>query len=406
MPNITPRFPLIAVLALGLTSGCGDDDDGGGQDSDLPASTTGSTGTTAMGSASTASTAETDPETEGPPTASSTTSSSETDGETDNSTGEPTDPELELWPAPYQEFIADVGGAKFIDLDGARMHYVETGPEDEPPVLLIHGIPTQAYLWRNVIAGLSGRHVVAIDLIGYGRSERPDIDYTPATQVEFLTEFVQSKGFDQVHLVVQDLGGPVGLRWAFENEDRVASITMFETLWAVLTDINSIPPPFGGDGGLLDQFRTPGVGEDLIGRQNAFFNSLSAFTVNGVTPEDQEVYEFGWESPEDRVRVILPSGPLAFPFEDEPAASAFVGAYEQFLIDSPIPKQAIGVSPGALTPVIVDTEDGPLNQVEYAGAFFANTEVHQLEGAGHFVQEDLPDELAQLIATFVDGLDE
>ncbi|MEM9455056.1 MAG: alpha/beta fold hydrolase [Myxococcota bacterium] len=328
------------------------------------------------------------------------------DDDDDDDDDDGDDEELLAWPQPYQDFIAEVGGSKFVDVGGAAMHYVETGSDDGPTVLLVHGIPTHAYLWRDVIPQLDDYRVIAVDLIGYGRSDRPaGLPYTPGMQVDFLQSFVEDKGLDDVHLVVHDLGGPVGLRWAFENSDRVASITMFETLWTTLPGIEVIPAPFGE---LLAGLRTPGVGEQLVGEQNVFLSMLGAFTVEGVAPEDAAVYQHPWPDAADRIEVILPSGPHAFPFPEDPEAFAFVDEYQQFLSSSPIPKLVIDVEPGTLSAVEIPGPGGgaDLRVSEFAEQVFPNTTRVQLSGGGHFVQEDRPVQLGQVIDAFLDDLDE
>ena len=311
--------------------------------------------------------------------------------------------DLAAWPQPYQDFIASAGGARFQDVGGALMHYVETGPADGEVVLLVHGIPTQTYLWRNVMPALSDHRVVAVDLIGYGRSERPPgLAYTPRMNTDFLANFIEARGYQRVHLVAHDLGGPVGLRWAFENPQRVASITMFETLWARLSGLDALPPPFGGQGGILASMRSPTEGPQLVGEMNIFLNAFSDFTATGVNESDLAVYRFPWPTAEDRVQVFLPSGPLAFPFPEDTEAANFIGEYEDFLRSSTIPKLVIDVMPGALSGAEVELVSGStVAQPVYAQDNFPDTTLRALAPAGHFVQEDFGPELGAMIDEFV-----
>ena len=101
------------------------------------------------------------------------------------------------------------------------MHYVDEGG-DGAPFLLIHGEPTSSYLWRNIIPQLPGRKV-APDLIGFGRSDKPeDIGwYSYDRHVDSITRLVDELGLKDITLVVHDWGGPIGLRFAVENPERV-----------------------------------------------------------------------------------------------------------------------------------------------------------------------------------------
>ncbi|MBV1858630.1 MAG: alpha/beta fold hydrolase, partial [Nannocystaceae bacterium] len=311
---------------------------------------------------------------------------------------------LDDWPPLYQDFIADVGGSKFVDVGDAVMHYVEVGPADGQVVLLLHGIPTSAFLWRDVIPQLEGKRVIVPDLVGYGRSERPaGLPYTPQMQVEFLSTFVDSLGLSEVSLVVQDLGGPVGLGWAAANPEQVHSIVMFETLWSTLPGVESLPGEFAN---LIAGLRTPGVGEMLVGEENVFLNSLNGLTVTEMSQEVQDVYRHPWQDAQERIDVILPSGPLAFPFPDTPVAVDFVSGYQQYLADDDVPKLVIDITPGVLSRITRPPTAGgePIDAPQFAITEFANIERVSLDGSAHYVQEDIPEPLGNAINTFIDGL--
>jgi len=114
---------------------------------------------------------------------------------------------------------------KYADVDGLRMAYVEEGSGDAGTFLLLHGEPTWGFLYRRMIPPLvdAGYRIIAPDLIGFGRSDKPTdrSDYTYENHVRWLTTFVG--GLDRpdsgVHAFVQDWGGLLGLRVAAENPD-------------------------------------------------------------------------------------------------------------------------------------------------------------------------------------------
>jgi haloalkane dehalogenase len=116
------------------------------------------------------------------------------------------------------------------DLAGLRMHYVDEGSGD--PIVLLHGEPTWAYLYRKMIPPLTeaGR-VLAPDFVGFGRSDKPtDRDwYTYDRHCASLVQFLEQLELSDVTLVVQDWGGPIGLRVAVELSERIARLVILNT---------------------------------------------------------------------------------------------------------------------------------------------------------------------------------
>ncbi len=118
----------------------------------------------------------------------------------------------------------------YVDVDGLRMHYVDEGPKDAAPILLLHGEPSWSYLYRFMIPPLAeaGLRVIAPDLIGFGKSDKPSrkSDYSFAGHVSWMRAFMQSLDLNNITLFCQDWGSLIGLRLAAENEDRFARIAL------------------------------------------------------------------------------------------------------------------------------------------------------------------------------------
>jgi len=118
-----------------------------------------------------------------------------------------------------------------------RLHYVDEGPNDAPPILLMHGEPTWSYLYRKMIPGLAaaGFRVIAPDLIGFGRSDKPSerSDYTYQRHVDWLRALLDQLDLQDITLFCQDWGGLIGLRLLAEENNRfsrcVAANTMLPT---------------------------------------------------------------------------------------------------------------------------------------------------------------------------------
>jgi len=119
----------------------------------------------------------------------------------------------------------------YVQVDGLRMHHVDEG--SGPTVLCFHGEPDWSYLYRHMLDALvaSGHRVVCPDLAGFGRSDKPTDHgwYTYDRHVEYATRQLEQLELDDVTVVVQDWGGPIGLRWAVEHADQVGRLVILNT---------------------------------------------------------------------------------------------------------------------------------------------------------------------------------
>src|ERR1700733_6969167 len=123
---------------------------------------------------------------------------------------------------------------RYADADGLRLAYVEAGPPGGEPVLLLHGEPSWSFLYRKVIPVLAaaGLRVIAADLIGFGRSDKPAqiADHSYARHVEGIRVFAfEALGLNDVTMVGQDWGGLIGLRLVAEHPDRFARVVAANT---------------------------------------------------------------------------------------------------------------------------------------------------------------------------------
>ena len=122
---------------------------------------------------------------------------------------------------------------KYHQWQDLRMHYLDEGPKDAPVMLLLHGMPTWSYLYRDMIPGLTvaGYRCIAPDHMGFGKSDKPtDIHwYTIARHTEILASLILDLGLKQVTLVCQDWGGPTGLAQAAMMPDRFDHLVIMNT---------------------------------------------------------------------------------------------------------------------------------------------------------------------------------
>lgn len=281
--------------------------------------------------------------------------------------------------------------SRFVEVLGARMHYVEEG--SGPPILLVHGNPTSAFLWRNVIPRLSGRgRVIAVDLIGHGRSDKPDIAYTFRQHVEYLTAFIEVLGLREVTLVVHDAGN-VGFSYAARNPENVRALVFFETLLGPISALDDADPMLRD---FFTRLRDPEEGPRLVLEENIFIEQLlPELTVRPLTEPELNRYREPFPTPETR-RPLL-AWPNQLPIDGEPAdAFALWTEFQPFLFTTPIPKLMLYVEPGFLL--------GPEAARPIEGAMRNLTSLRLGEGL-HFIPEDLPQPLGDAIGGFLDDLE-
>lgn len=112
----------------------------------------------------------------------------------------------------------------YIEVDGVRIHYIDEGSRHGAPVLLMHGEPSWSYLYRKMIPVIAsaGHRVIAPDLVGFGRSDKPKDrhDYTYQRHVDWIRAFIEALDLEGITLFGQDWGGLIGLRLAAEDEKR------------------------------------------------------------------------------------------------------------------------------------------------------------------------------------------
>lgn len=159
----------------------------------------------------------------------------------------------------------------WFDTPDGRLHYVDVGPRDGKPVVLLHGNPTWGFLYRNFIGPLAdaGYRAIVPDLLGFGRSDkpaRPEL-YTieqHALRTEALLESLDLHG---ATIVPQDWGGPISMYWAVKHPERVSGLFILNTAAHVLREKFEIPM-------VLRLFRAPGVGELMVKGMKMFHHGF------------------------------------------------------------------------------------------------------------------------------------
>ncbi|MBA6414168.1 alpha/beta fold hydrolase [Parahaliea sp. F7430] len=131
--------------------------------------------------------------------------------------------------APHYQQVSLAGGRQTL-----RMHYIDEGPREAPVLLLLHGEPSWSYLYRKLVPlfTAAGYRVVAPDLIGFGRSDKPtrSWDYSFSAHIQWLRELVLGLDLQRITLVCQDWGGPVSLGVLAQEPERFAAVVVANTM--------------------------------------------------------------------------------------------------------------------------------------------------------------------------------
>jgi haloalkane dehalogenase len=282
----------------------------------------------------------------------------------------------------------------FVDVLGSRMHYVEAGTG--PTILLVHGNPTWSYIWRNIIPHLSplGR-CIAPDLIGYGRSDKPDIEYRWRDHVRYLEGFIERMALRDITLVLHDQGSGLGFHYAMRNQHNVRALAFFEAFVRPFAWEEFSTPEFRE---MFRRFRTGGVGGEgwqLLVEQNLFIEQLLPLAAGRpLSDREMQAYREPFVVAESRVPIWRFARETPIGGEPPDVWEAF-SAYSERLQRSSLPKLLLYFTPGALL-----TQD----HVEWSRRRIRNlTAVHLGEGS-HFVQESSPYEIGREIAAWYRGL--
>lgn len=275
----------------------------------------------------------------------------------------------------------------YVDVGALRMHYLDEGPEDGPVVLLLHGEPSWSYLYRRMIPVLTeaGLRAVAIDLVGFGRSDKPTRreDYTYQSHVDWTWAAIEAIGLTDITLVCQDWGGLIGLRLVGEHSDRFARVVAANTM---LPTGDHHP----GEAFLAWQKFSQESPDFPVGK------IIAGACVTRPTPDVLAAYDAPF--PDESFKAGARQFPLLVPTHPEdPAAAANRAAWE---VLSRYDKPFLCAFSDS-DPITAVAE--PLLRKLIPGC--AGQPHTTIAAAGHFLQEDKGPELAAVVADFVASTD-
>jgi haloalkane dehalogenase len=277
---------------------------------------------------------------------------------------------------------------------GSTMSYVEAG-SGGPAVLFLHGNPTSSYIWRNIIPHVApNARCIAPDLIGYGRSGKPDIEYRFVDHVRYLDAFLGALDLNEIVLVAQDWGTALAFHYGARRPESVTGLAFMEFIQPTPTWEQFHQRSQARE--LFKAFRTPGQGEQLILEQNAFIERV---TPNGVvrklSEEEMAAYRAPFPTPASR-RPIL-QFPRELPIAGEPQdVYAMIEQDHAALRTSEYPKLLFCGDPGALiSPALA----------EAFAARLRNCRLIKLGAGAHYLQEDHADAIGRALSDWIANID-
>ncbi len=271
------------------------------------------------------------------------------------------------------------------------MAYREAGLLGAPVALFLHGNPTSSYIWRNVIPHVASvAHCIAPDLVGFGQSGKPDIEYRFFDHVRYLDAFIEAAGIRSAYLVAQDWGSALAFHLAARRPDFVRGLAFMEFIrpWPAWDDFHQAEAPRA----LFRTFRTGGEGERLILDENLFVErGLPGSTRRKLSDDEMAVYRAPFPTPASRKPVWR--FPNELPIAGEPAdvCRAMEQAHAAFAA-STCPKVLFAGDPGALV--------SPAFAEKFAAGLKDCRLIHLGPGL-HYLQEDHPDAIGQGVARLI-----
>jgi pimeloyl-ACP methyl ester carboxylesterase len=294
---------------------------------------------------------------------------------------------------------------KWFESADGRMHYIDEGPRDGRPVVMLHGNPTWGYLYRNFVGPLveAGHRAIVPDHLGFGRSDKPDDSelYRVPRHAERLDALLESLDLRGATVVPQDWGGPIGLRWATRHPERVDGLFILNTFAhgfrreALPPGKEKIPLPLP-----IRLFRAPVVGDLLVKGLDAFKRGFlfgqGVVHRERMTPVVKRAYKdvhAGWS---ERTSILV--FPREIPVTAEGPVAAMNAEIEARL------KQHFRSKPVQVCWAMKDIAFLPTYLDTLWLDTFPDARVTRLEDAGHYLQEDAHERIVPELVEFVGNL--
>lgn len=291
---------------------------------------------------------------------------------------------MDVFRTPDERF-ADLPGyayePHYTEIDGLRLHHIDEG--EGQTVLCFHGEPTWAYLYRHMLDRLvgAGHRVVCPDYAGFGRSDKPTDTgwYTYDRHVASVSAHLATLDLHDVTVVVQDWGGPIGLRWAVENADRVGRLVVLNT--GLFT--GRVSKGFQAWRDFAE--KTPDLPVGTI---------IQSATTTDLSQEVVAAYDAPFPTVESKAGAHV--FPLLVPMTADDPGAAEMAAVKDALRTWDKPALVAFSDTDPVFPF-------PISGEQFTGLLPTAGEQVRIEGAAHFLQEDRGVQIADAMIAAFDG---
>lgn len=299
----------------------------------------------------------------------------------------------EIYPGKATKAEKDISAAfpfesKFIELGTEKVHYVESGEGD--PVLLLHGLPANLYLYRNIIPNIdSNKKVIALDFLGFGKSSFPtDSNTSVEVQYQMLKDFIEAKQLKNVTLFVQDIGSIAGMLYTIREPQNVKGLALYEAPF-MPADYMYDQLPFSFIS-FMRITRTQKGNEKWMVKRNFAGKNLAVnfFTGRKLPKEAYPFYTSPWDDKERRYAITRGPDPAVLSYTKGKGESEFASLLDYI---------SSGMKESNTPMLYFYAKKGLVNQkaaVEYAKGNFRNANYVYLGKGKHFLTESHPKQMS------------
>ncbi len=282
--------------------------------------------------------------------------------------------------------------SKYVEVYGSKMHYIEAGEGDA--ILFLHGIPTSCYVWRNVIPHLAtlGR-CIAPDLIGFGQSDKPNIDYSIFDHIKYIEKLIEVLNLRNITLILHGWGSVIGFDYAMHHEKNCKGLAFYEAFLRA-DNGNEVSLPFQEQLIVLHHLENI---SDIIMNGSAFVDKIiPQHVMRPLTNEEMNHYrqpfiQKGTGKPIVQYLKELPKG------DGKSKVDQLIADYSKKLTQSKLPKLLLYSVPGFITTIAA---------VMWAKEHLPNLEIVDIGEELHIAQESSPNLFGETISVWLQGVEQ
>jgi len=285
---------------------------------------------------------------------------------------------------PYKSHYADIYGSK--------MHYIKEGEGE--PILFLHGVPASSYVWRNIIPHLAALGCcIAPDLIGFGQSDKPNIQYTITDHIEYIEKFIETLSLDRILIVMHGWGSVIGFDYAMRHPEKCKGLVFYEAYLRPM-HYDDISLPYQEQ--VLSWQKQDSVTDLTIDSMHFIDKVLPQSVMRHLSEKELSYYRDPFKEeksgkPLHQYLSELPNG------DNNSHASKIIAEYSKKLMQSPLPKLMLYSVPGFITTIATAV---------WAKNHFPNLEVIEMGEELHYAQESNPALMGETISIWLQGVEQ